>query len=447
GRFAVLPGASPSSISTPCRPGLTCKIRLEKAHYQTEIIASFCLSMPTDTSIVKIICEWHEDFIIVRNQPPFLELVSVKHHDRLVYTTMKSLCDEGGIAHLFDRWLGYTSRPAVRLASNTPLGGRPGEHTPRALYEVCRAAKLATPRGTALLAHLAWAMMDMAAKSTELENIPKPTGPTPLKAKRHDPTGLPAGLFDMLLRFILACQFDCERPKKRDIQDVNIRQLALPATGKLGFSASAAADVYRAVADLVSEASRDHSGRPTDLAQYLTNPGAYDPKSEIAQTIERRTVPRDAVLAAVRLGARRAAGDPVLLLRSGQAPPRSPGGHRLVEKMRDARIDADEQENALRLRDLWMHAWPQARTGFPEDVETEFRLEMEILDIVRRIRQQLIDKSGHYGIHFQAMLHQELRQANLSSKVSVPLDDFHVLGFAYELSDLCRFGFSRPAGG
>ncbi|SCL43023.1 hypothetical protein GA0070615_6183 [Micromonospora aurantiaca] len=85
--------------------------------------------MPTDTSIVKIICEWHEDFIIVRNQPPFLELVSVKHHDRLVYTTMKSLCDEGGIAHLFDRWLGYTSRPAVRLASNTPsAAGRVNTH-------------------------------------------------------------------------------------------------------------------------------------------------------------------------------------------------------------------------------------------------------------------------------------------------------------------------------
>ncbi|WP_232344947.1 hypothetical protein, partial [Actinoplanes awajinensis] len=32
GRFAVLPGASHPSISTPCLPELTCKIRLEKAH-------------------------------------------------------------------------------------------------------------------------------------------------------------------------------------------------------------------------------------------------------------------------------------------------------------------------------------------------------------------------------------------------------------------------------
>ncbi|MEU4422302.1 dsDNA nuclease domain-containing protein, partial [Actinoplanes sp. NPDC024001] len=123
-------------------------------HYQTEIIASYCLSLHTDVSIVKIICEWQEDFIIVRDRPPLLELVSVKHHDDMLYTTMKSLCDQGGVAHLFDRWLGYTTLPVVRLASNTRLGGRPGDYTPRALLDVCRAGELNTPRGIALVAHL-----------------------------------------------------------------------------------------------------------------------------------------------------------------------------------------------------------------------------------------------------------------------------------------------------
>ncbi|MGV9386498.1 dsDNA nuclease domain-containing protein [Nonomuraea sp. NPDC003707] len=416
-------------------------------HYQTEVIASYCLSLHTDTSIVKIICEWQEDFIIVRDRPPLLELVSVKHHDQMVYTTMKSLCDHGGIAHLFDRWLGYTSRPVVRLASNTRLGGRPGDYTPRALLDVCRAGELDTPRGTALVAHLAWAMMEMAAKSTTLDNIPKPAAPVPPKPKRHDPAGLPAGLLEMLLRFVRRCQFDCERPAKRDIRDVNIRQIVEPAAGTLGFATSAAADVYKAVVDLVAEASRDDSGRPVDLAHYLTSPGAYDPRSEIAQTVQRRTVSRDAILDAIRLGTRRAVGDPVSLLRSGQMPPRAPGGHRLIEKMRDALMGDDERDNALGLRDLWLHIWPQARTGFPEDIETQFRLEMEILDIVRRIRAQLIGKGGHYGIQFQDLLHAELRRAELSKKISVPLDDFHILGYAYELSDMCKFGFSRPGGG
>ncbi|GAA3121492.1 hypothetical protein GCM10010466_10510 [Planomonospora alba] len=66
------------------------------------------------------------------------------------------------------------------------------------------------------------------------------------------------------------------------------------------------------------------------------------------------------------------------------------------------------------LRDLWLHIWPQARTGFPEDIETQFRLETEVLDIVRRIRAQLVDASGHYGIQFQALLHAELRRAELT---------------------------------
>ncbi|MGW0197126.1 hypothetical protein [Nonomuraea sp. NPDC003201] len=139
-----------------------------------------------------------------------------------------------------------------------------------------------------------------------------------------------------------------------------------PAASTLGFAPSAAADVYKAVVDLVAEASRDDSGRPIDLAQYLTNPGAYDPRSEIAQTVQRQTVSREAVLDAIRPGTRRAVGDPVSLLRSGQTPPRAPCGHRLIEKMRDALMGDDETDNALGLRDLWLHIWPQARTGFPE---------------------------------------------------------------------------------
>ncbi|MDG4768029.1 dsDNA nuclease domain-containing protein [Solwaraspora sp. WMMD406] len=413
-------------------------------HYQTEIIASFCLSMPSDPSISKIICEWHEDFLIVRDQPPFLELVSVKHHDHTVYTTMNKLCDEGGLTHLFDKWLGYTSGPAARLASNTRLGGKRSDPSPLALYDVCRTAALATPAGTRLLAHLAWAMMDVARRTAELENLPRPTSPSPPKARRHDPSGLPPGLFDMLLRFMLVFRFDCDRAAKGHIQDINIRQLAEPAMVGLGYSQAAAPDAYGAVAQLIGEASRDRSGRPSDLARFLTNPGAYDPLSELAQTVERRTVSRDAVLAAMRLGARRSAGETVPLLRSGQAPPRAAGGHRLIDKMRLGLLDEAEQDNALRLRDLWLHTWPQAKTGFPEDIETEFRLEMEILDVVRRVRHQLIDKAGPYGVQFQALLHQELREAKLSSKVSVPLDDFHIVGFAYELSDLCKFGFARP---
>jgi hypothetical protein len=382
----------------------------------------------------------------VRDQPPYLELVSVKHHDRALYTTMKMLCDDGGLAHLFDRWLGYTSNPVARLASNTRLGGRPSEPSPRALHDACRTGTLATPAGTGLLSHLAWAMMDVTRKSGEVEYIPKPTSPSPTKPHRHDPSGLPPGLFDMLLRFVLCLRFDCDRPAKDHIEDVNVRQLAEPAMAKLGYAKAAAMDVYKAVSDLVAGASRDRSSRPRDLARFLTNAGAYQPSSEIAQKVERRTVSRDAVLAAARLGARRAVGDAVPLLRSGQSLPRAAGGHRLVEKMGLGLIDAAEQENALRLRDLWLHTWPQARTGFPEDVETEFRLELEILDIVRRVRLLLVGTGEPYGIQFQALLHQELRTASLASKISVPLDDFHIVGLAYELSDMCRFGFARPAG-
>lgn len=63
------------------------------------------------------------------------------------------------------------------------------------------------------------------------------------------------------------------------------------------------------------------------------------------------------------------------------------------------------------------------------------------------VRAQLIGNDGHYGIQFQVVLHAELCRAELSKKISVSLDDFHILRYAYELSDMCTFGFSRPAGG
>lgn len=183
--------------------------------YQTEVIASFCVSMPSDSSITKIICEWHEDFIIVRDRPPFFELVSVKHHDRAAYTTMKQLCDEGGLAHLFDRWLGFTTGPTTRLCSNTRLGGRPGEATPRALLDVCRAGALATPHGSQLLSHLAWAILDVARASDDFDFIPSPTMRPPTQKHRHDPSGLPTGLFDALVRFMSATHFDWLVLRKR----------------------------------------------------------------------------------------------------------------------------------------------------------------------------------------------------------------------------------------
>jgi hypothetical protein len=110
-------------------------------------------------------------------------------------------------------------------------------------------------------------------------------------------------------------------------------------------------------------------------------------------------------------------------------------------------MGAEEQHHGLSLRDLWLHIWPQIRTGFPEDVETLFRLELEILDVVRRTRAQLTGSPGHYGIQFQALLHDELRRAELTHTTGLRFDAFHILGYAYELSDMCRFGFSRPEGG
>lgn len=228
---------------------------------------------------------------------------------------------------------------------------------------------------------------------------------------------------------------------------MNVRRIAEPAMVTLGYARSAGTAAYKEVTEIVAAASRDKTDRPRDLARFLTDPAADTASAMLAETLEQRTLWRETVLSAMKMGAIRSTDGGVSLLRSGSIPPRAAGGHRLVEKMTSARIDEADQLQALRLRDLWLHIWPQVKTEFPEDVETEFRLELEILEVVREVHQHLIDVPDPYGIRFQALLHHSLRKAELGSRTSTPFDGFHILGFAYELSDLCRFGFTRQGRG
>ena len=51
-----------------------------------------------------------------------------------------------------------------------------------------------------------------------------------------------------------------------------------------------------------------------------------------------------------------------------------------------------------------------------------------------------------YGMRFMAALHERLRLDTLRSCTVLPLHDHHLVGFAYELSDQCRFGFVDEGG-
>lgn len=68
-----------------------------------------------------ILCEWHEDWVVGSGDN--MELVSGKHRSADVgaYTTVNKLADDGGVAHLFNRWFALGRKPMCRLVTTGGL--------------------------------------------------------------------------------------------------------------------------------------------------------------------------------------------------------------------------------------------------------------------------------------------------------------------------------------
>jgi hypothetical protein len=69
----------------------------------------------------RIVCEHHEDWVVVRGGDA--ELVSAKHREPSygVFTTLSQLAGDGGLAHLFGRWHALEEKPACRLVTTAGL--------------------------------------------------------------------------------------------------------------------------------------------------------------------------------------------------------------------------------------------------------------------------------------------------------------------------------------
>ncbi|MEY9860820.1 hypothetical protein ABH935_006457 [Catenulispora sp. GAS73] len=68
----------------------------------------------------RIVCERHEDWVPIHGDDA--EIVSGKHREPAYgsYTTLNKLFDDGGIAHLFLRWLALDEKPTCLSGSKTP---------------------------------------------------------------------------------------------------------------------------------------------------------------------------------------------------------------------------------------------------------------------------------------------------------------------------------------
>lgn len=410
--------------------------------FQSEVAASFCISMLTETHLVEVVCEWHEDFVL-RYQSPveYIELVSVKHCDSATWSTIESLCNKGGIAHLFDRWLALAKDCRTRLSTNGKMGGVGTKPTPKLLEMACTDGDFASGPRALLSTHVAWGILK-AAQKKDLEMVPVKGLKVPPQKGWDDPDAIPPNFREQVEEFLSGLRLHHNLPPKSAITDVHIRQLVEPAVRTMGYSTTSAPAAYKALVDEIETANRDNDGRRQNLAAYIADPYADTLDSKIRETLGRRSMGRDRVKELVELSYLEKPNDHPLLP-TGALPPRAAGGQKLSEKMQDGDIEPHEQDYAASLRDLWLDTWPRVKTGFTQDVQLLYGLELEIMERVRNLRIDLAGAPEPYGAKFQIELHNILRQSRLNEVVGLPLSDFHIIGFAYELSNKCRFPFTR----
>jgi polyhydroxyalkanoate synthesis regulator phasin len=99
---------------------------LARYDFQVSLTAMACVGMLRDASVIEIICEWEEDYIVRRTDES--ELVSVKHREPSQGAwTLATLIESGGLKHLFDRWKRVGKAAKCRLQTNGGLKAGPKE--------------------------------------------------------------------------------------------------------------------------------------------------------------------------------------------------------------------------------------------------------------------------------------------------------------------------------
>ncbi|MFJ8697726.1 dsDNA nuclease domain-containing protein [Streptomyces ardesiacus] len=408
---------------------------LGRYRYQAEVTAQDCLAMLTQESIDSVVCEWHEDFVVVRTDGS-VELVSVKHREGTQGPwTLVELCKSGGLTHLFDRWCACECAANVRLRLATNAALKPGKDNAGMLARMCGPEPEVTAGQTAMAEEVARQMLKVRWKQ------PYPNVPDTPVCKKDADIRIPAGFAERVVRFLAALEISCKPPHRESITDVNIQRLLVPAVEQLKLAHVDLENTYRAIVDRIERANRDESDR-SQLAVYIADPGRVRNRSQIQQRIGRRRITREILRHEVVYTSVQLPTFP-----RGQAPVVAPGGAKLRRKLRRGRVPSDEAAFAERLRSAWYTTWAERRTGLAGDETDLLNLSTDVLEMAfdcrRHARAQVVE-GGEFGIKMNDLLAERLKADALPSPPRIQLSNLHLRGLAYQLCDECHFFFSEP---
>lgn len=376
----------------------------------------------------RLLCEHHEDWVALRNGDA--ELVSAKHPGLAfgAYSTLNSMADDGGVAHLFNRWLAMQEKPTCRLVTTAGVSG-PAQK----LVELAGAARdrrvngeefepdkeqedLLASFGRALLKHCP----GLSDRWTSLDGRPPESTPT-------------AEHRQQIIRFLSVFTFQDSVPR-RYAPHAAPSMFVQPILDRLR-NTTPAGSVWEAVLAVFRVRMRAAGPTPTGgLPAVLSLPlGSQAPTPA---DLEAGLTSRIVTLADIDLATRTAIANP-----SGFAPlPRLVRTTRLAIKMEVGGCSDNTVERAEQLRADYVDYWRDLLAADPTARSRQQRLHRALLRISDAATTGVKRQDASWGADLWRQLEADLdRQQNV---LPVEMDVDLALGGLSELSNRCQVWFS-----
>lgn len=361
----------------------------------------------------ELYCEHHEDWSFTKG--PAAEIVSAKHHEREfgTYSTLRMLLDDGGVLHLFDRWVALDGSPHCRLVTTSALSS--------IALDVEKACAHFAEQSTIDLTDNEYSgLLGRLSKEISKRRLQKlsPTDPTATLES------IAAETPETLAAFLRVLCIDHGRPFRDDLEYSASSRYAIPVAVALG-RPDAADAIWSALLDMVRQRMR--AAGPNARASLPVLLGAADETG-----FEKRMLTLADVETIVEVA---------LANTSGYRPlPKKVWATRVAVKMDVGGCSDTAIGRAERLRLQYRTHW-RAETSGPSKIAAE----RKVLNMLHRVAEEEVELVSHptepWGKKLWTSVQARVDTLEGTRKAN-GLDADMLLGGIAELSNNCVVWFS-----
>jgi hypothetical protein len=362
---------------------------------------------PRTTTDCGLVCEFHEDWArVVRGE---VQLVSGKHKDPAfgAYRTANSLLGDGGLYHLFDRWVALGEVSGSRLVTTAGL-----DSDAAAIGRACDHFQLIGADAVLPPGHIQTAF-DRLCTGVAERRMAAGKGP------------LTNPVTDVVPRFLSGMTFQCGEPRREHLPTLAPAAYAEPIARALGRPSLAVA-IWEAVLSIVRSRMRAAGPAQRGLLPTLA-PGGPD-------ELERRTI--TVADAHVAIAA-------AMLTPGGFAPlPKLVIVNKMAVKMNEGRCAATSIDRAESLRKRFT-TFRRAQRSKPGGREAEVDVQLLLKRVADRATGATRTATEPWGAALWTELEDRLAiEAGLGPAEG--LDTDMLIGGVADLTNNCRVWFSEP---